>query len=80
MRRDGCNDASFISASGDRVTIHFPRKNDFLFQQSTQSGRRIEEPKRGSLKDFEVCGISKKEPPQNGQKAINSINTIVCPQ
>jgi hypothetical protein len=58
--------ASFIGATGNRVMIYFPRKNVFLFQQPAQSGREIEERKGGSLKDFEIRGIPKKEPPHNG--------------
>jgi hypothetical protein len=45
-----------------------------------QSGREIEEPKGKSLKDFEIRSVPKKEPPHNGQKAINSFGTIICPK
>jgi hypothetical protein len=71
---------NFIGAAGDRMMIRFLRKSAFLFQQPTQSGRGILEPKGESLKDFEVHGISKKEPLHNRQKAINPIVTVICPK
>jgi hypothetical protein len=45
-----------------------------------QSRREIEEPKVGSLKDFEVRGIPEKELPHNGQKAFNLFGTVICPK
>jgi hypothetical protein len=45
-----------------------------------QSERGIEEPKGGSLKDFEVRSIPEKELPHNGQKAINPFGTVICPK
>jgi hypothetical protein len=58
----------------------FPKKGAFLFQQPVHSGHGIEEPKEGSLKDFEICGVPEKEPPHNGQKAINPFGTVICPK
>jgi hypothetical protein len=45
-----------------------------------QSKRRIEEPKGESLKDFDIRCIPRKEPPHNGQKAINPFGMIICPK
>jgi hypothetical protein len=56
------------------------KKGLFLFQQPAQSRCGIEEPKGGSLKDFELHGIPEKKPPHNGQKAINLIGTVNCPK
>jgi hypothetical protein len=78
MGQDVLSGASFIGAAGDRVTIHFQKKGAFLFQQPVHSGHGIEEPKGGSLKDFEICGVPEKEPPQNGQKTINPFGTVIC--
>jgi hypothetical protein len=74
------NGANFIGVVDDRVTIRFPRKWCLLFQQPAQSGRGIEEPKGGSLNDFEIRGVPRKEPPHNGQKAINPFSTVICPK
>jgi hypothetical protein len=54
MGRDVLSGANFIGATDGRVTIRFPRKSAFLFQQLVQFGRGIEDPKGGSLKDFEI--------------------------
>jgi hypothetical protein len=37
MGLDVLSSISFIDTAGDSVTIHFPRKNVFLFQPPTRS-------------------------------------------
>jgi hypothetical protein len=54
---------SFICAAGDNVTIHFLRKR--CLSVSTAHAIRTQDrgtKKFGSLKDFEVHDINKKEP------------------
>jgi hypothetical protein len=53
MGRDVLNRAGFIGIARDSVMIHFPRKKGaFPFQQPTQSGRGVEEPKGREFKRF----------------------------
>jgi hypothetical protein len=58
---------SFIGAVGSRVTIHFLRKR-CLSVLTTRVIRTRDQgsEKPGSLKDFEVYDILKKEPTSNG--------------
>jgi hypothetical protein len=70
---------SFIGATGDSVMIHFSRKKmPFCFNHPCDLDARSRSQKGGSLKDFEVCGVPEKEPPHNGQKAINPFGTVIC--
>jgi hypothetical protein len=54
---------SFICAAGDRVMIHFPRERclSILTTRAIRTRDRGAE-KFGSLKDFEVCDVHRKEP------------------
>jgi hypothetical protein len=70
---------SFIGTKGDSMTIHFPRKKmPFCFNHLCDPDAESRSQKVRSLKDFEVRDIPEKEPPHNGQKAINTFGTIIC--
>jgi hypothetical protein len=70
---------SFICVLGDRVTIHFPRKRCLSISTThvIQTRDRGAE-KFGSLKDFEVRGVHKKEPWDKWIRSINPIGTVIC--
>jgi hypothetical protein len=79
MGQDVLNEASFIGTVGNNVMIRFPRKKVyFCFNHPRDPDTSSRSQKVGSLKHFEVCGVPKKEPWYNGQKAINPFGTIIC--
>jgi hypothetical protein len=54
---------SFIYVAGDSMTIHFLRKRCLSVSTIRAILTRDRGAKKfGSLKDFEVCGVRKKEP------------------
>jgi hypothetical protein len=64
---------NLIGAAGDNVTIRLPRKKmTFCFNHPRDSNARSRSQKMGSLKDFEVCSVLKKESASNGQKSYQS--------
>jgi hypothetical protein len=64
---------SFIWATCDSVTIRFPRKmclsvsTTYTIRMWDQGAKKL-----GSSKDFEVCGILKKEPRSNGPNSYEA--------
>jgi hypothetical protein len=52
----------------------------FYFNHSHDPDTRSRSQKVGSLKDFEIRGVLKKELLRNGQKAINPFGTVICPK
>jgi hypothetical protein len=72
---------SFLYAACVIVMIHFLRK--ICISVSTTHAIRMWDrgaKKFRSLKDFEVCGIHKKEPWAQRRKYINPIGTVICPK
>jgi hypothetical protein len=70
---------SFICALSDSVMIHFLRK--ICLSVSTTRAIRTRDQgaeKFGSLKDFEVCNVHKKEPWDKLIRSINPIGTVIC--
>jgi hypothetical protein len=58
---------SFICAVGDSVTIHFMRKICLSISTTYTIWMWDQEAKKfGHLKDFEICGVHKKEPRVSG--------------
>jgi hypothetical protein len=63
MERSRSNGDQLYVGSRQRDGDSFPEeKGNFLFQPPAQSGRGCESQGVGSLKDFEIQGILKKEP------------------
>jgi hypothetical protein len=63
--RDVLSGTSFIGTTSDSVTIHFPRKMCLSVSTTRAIWTRNRGAKRGSLKDFEVHSVLKKEPLYN---------------
>jgi hypothetical protein len=70
---------NFICATDNSMTIHIPRKRciSVLTIHAIRMRDRGAE-KFGSLKDFEVYDIHKKEPWDKRIRSINSIGTVIC--
>jgi hypothetical protein len=70
-----------IGIAGDCVMIRFLRKKgSFHFKNPRNPDTESRSQKVGSLKDFEICGVPKKELSHNGQKVINPFDTVICPK
>jgi hypothetical protein len=70
---------SFICTPSGSVMIHFSKK----ICLSVSTTRAIRTQDRGAkkfrtLKDFEVCGVRKKEPWDKRIRSINPIGTVIC--
>jgi hypothetical protein len=81
MGRDVLSSVSFIGIAGDSVMIHFLRKNGhFRFNNPRNPDVESRSQNVGSLKDFEIHSVPKKELSHNRQKVINSFGTVICPK
>jgi hypothetical protein len=69
--------ASFIGVADGRVTIHFLRKMCLSILTARAIRMWNRGAKRESLKDFKIRCVPRKEPPHNGQKAINPFGTVI---
>jgi hypothetical protein len=79
MGRDVLNRAGFIGIACDSVMIHFPRKRGpFRFNNPRNPDAESRSQKVGSLKDFEIHDVPKKELLHNRQKVINLFGTVIC--
>jgi hypothetical protein len=81
MRRDVLSGIDLIGIVGDSVMIRFSRKKgSFHFNNLRNPDAESGSQKVGSLKDFEIYNVPKKELLHNVQKVINPFDTFICPK